>query len=346
MNAARFFAFAGPLSLAVFVACGGDDATESPADPDPTNTTGAGASTSSGGSSGASSSGSTSSGGSSSGDPDGGTPGTGCGGTAADPASAVIVESYIDKLPFDKPTGTGRAEVVDAILRACEVFSPSNAAWQKKHCWAHLVSAILKESSYNAQLVENDSYGQRAIGNQKANDPIVGLLQIRFSATVHDYALLGDVDKMACVGCPIPQELVTKSTISNDSPFWAVSGPTQYMSLMQKRACNIGFGAWYYYQAATSNGNASKTTYPENYCAGTATAGNLVTGLRSHFKGPEVGRGVIGSMTGVNALQSSDNDSYVYITEIKKYFDSMNGAVNGTHPFFVLLQPEKARYCR
>jgi hypothetical protein len=334
-------------ALALAVACGGGE--EEAAPPELTTTGASGgttsgdttSSTSSGGSSGASSGASSGDGGTS------GTPGTGCGGTQADPSGAALVEADIDTLPFGKPTGAGRAEVVDAILRTCELFTPTNAGFTKKHCYAHLVSAILKESSYDANLTEVDTYGKRAIGAQKANDPIVGLLQIRFSATVRDYAGLGHLDKLSCIGCDMPKELVDKKEESNDSAFWAVTGPTKYMSLMTKRACNVAFGAWYYYVNATGNGNASKTTYPFQYCGNvTPTPATLVTGLRSHLMGSDIGRGAITTMAGVNALQNTDGTSFEYVTQIKQRFDGAIGAVNGTHPFFVLLQPEKAKYCR
>ncbi len=346
MNALRLSALVlGSAVVVGIVACGGDE-DEGPASPDPTTTAGA-----DGG--GASSSGSTSSSsGASSGTPgpdasSSGAPGSGCGGTQADPGGAALVESYIDSLPFGKPTGTGRAEVVDAILRTCELFAPSNAGFEKRHCYAHLVSAILKESSYDANLTAVDTYGRRAIGAQQANDPVVGLLQIRFSSTVRDYAGLGHLDKLACIGCEMPTELVDRKDESNDSPFWAVTGPTKHMAVMTKRACNVAFGAWYYYVNATGNGNASKTTYPFQYCGNVApTPATLVTGLRSHLRGSDGGRGAITTMAGVNALQNTDGASYEYVTEIKQRFDGALGALNGTHPFFVVLQPEKPKYCR
>lgn len=355
MNAGRLALAVSSAAVALLVACSSEDAaTDSPADPttlagDDAGTSSSGASGSSGTSSGASSGASGSSGassgdgGASSGD---GGPDPACTSAAAEPQAAAQIGTWLDQLPYGNPTGTAKTEVIEAILRTCHVFAPANAAFTKKYCHAHLVAAILKESSYDPALLGKDAYSKRAIGNQTANDPSVGLLQIRFSATVKDYALLGHLDKMACIGCDIPQELVTNANQSNDSTFWAVTGPTKYMSLMQKRACNVGFGAWYYYENATGNGNGSKTTYAEQYCAGQGTSANLVTGLRSHLMGPDVGRGVIANIAGVNALQNSDSNSYEYVTEIKSRFDGMIGAVSGTHPFFVLLQPEKPRYCR
>jgi hypothetical protein len=356
MVAARWIALACSSAFALVVACSGADGGDATVDPTTLAAEDGGASASSG-SSGASSSGA-SSGGASSGGGDGTGDGGGAGSSgdaaapsactsaATEPQAAATIGGWLDALPYGNPTGAAKTEVVEAILRACHVFTPTSATFTKRHCWAHLVAAILKESSYDAALLGKDAYSKRAIGNQTANDPSVGLLQIRFSSTVKDYALLGRLDPMACIGCDIPPVLVQNATQSGDSAFWAVTGPTQYMSLMQKRACNVGFGAWYYYENATGNGSASKTTYAEEYCAGQGTAANLVTGLRSHLRGPDLGRGVVGSMAGVNALQATDPDSYAYVTEIKTRFDGMVGAVNGTHPFFVLLQPEKPRYCK
>ena len=56
------------------------------------------------------------------------------------------------------------------------------------------------------------------------------------------------------------------------------------------------------------------------------------------------GKGVIPDMNGVNALQTSDNNAYKYITAIKGWFDTMV-TVSGTHPFFILLSPNPPQYC-
>ena len=346
------------LSLLGAAACSSDDApaTDSPGSSSGGASSGGASSggTSSGGtSSGATSSGGTSSGGASSGGADAGQDGDDglglCSGAALEPAAAATIDGYIDTLPYDKPTGAARAEVVDAVLRTCHVFSPDPAqspGWEKRFCWAHLVGAMLKESSYNAALLGNDAYSKRTLpGGQKANDPTVGLLQIRFSATVRDYSVLGPPDKMACIGCTFPASFASHKNESSDSSFWSVTGPTQNMALMKSRACNIGLGAWYYYASATSNGKPNQTTYAEQYCAGGGTAGNLITGLRSHLKGPDGGRGVIGNMNALNALQTSDATSYEYVTEIKSWFDVMTSPTAATHPFFVRLAPQPTQYC-
>lgn len=275
--------------------------------------------------------------------------GSGCGGSASDPAGAATVSGLLDKLPSNAPAGAQRAAIIDAILRSCEAFGPRAAkdpGWQRVYCWAHLVSAIHKESTYDASQLTQDSYGIRSTSAGKANDPTVGLLQIRFSSTVHDYAEQGPLASLSCVGCTLPGSFLSHANESADSAFWAVSGPTQNLSVMREVACNVGLGAWYYYSNATSNGKATSTTYLSSYCAGGGTAGNLVTGLRSHFSGPDGGRGVISGMSALNALQSSDNSGWQYVTAIKSLFDTMVPSVSGTHPFFLVLSPDHTQYCR
>jgi hypothetical protein len=115
---------------------------------------------------------------------------------------------------------------------------------------------------------------------------------------------------------------------------------------MQNRACNVALGAWYYYLNATANGKPSAPTLLSAYCSGQGTSGNLVTGLLSHLKGPQSGKGVVADMNGVKALQSTDSTAYQYVTTIKTWFDAMIGPVSGTHPFFIKLAPNSTQYCR
>jgi hypothetical protein len=115
---------------------------------------------------------------------------------------------------------------------------------------------------------------------------------------------------------------------------------------MKDVACNVGLGSWYYYYNASSNGKPSAPTYLAAYCGGGGTAGNLITGLLSHLQGPESGKGVIGNQGQLSALQSTNNGAYQYVTQIKSQFDTMVGAVSGTHPFFLTLVPNKTQYCQ
>ncbi len=269
---------------------------------------------------------------------------TGCGGSALQPAEAAMVSGYIDTLPYAPANDAKRAQIVDAILKTCELFAPpASTGFQKKHCYAHLAAAIHKESTYNLTALVNDAYATRTIGNTKANDPTVGLLQIRFSSTVHDFVLHGSLPALACVGCTLPAAVVSHADDSGDSAFWTVTGPTQNMSVMTSAACNVPLAAWYYYVNATGNGNASSTTYVDGYCDGNGTAANLITGLRSHLNGPSGGRGVINDLS---ALQGADWGGYQYASAIKGWFDGMLGATAGTHPFFLTLSPTPGTYCR
>lgn len=271
----------------------------------------------------------------------------GCGGASADPAGAAAIDGYMKKLPNPPPAGTTRTEAIDAILKACVAFGPPPGAsgWKQEYCWAHLVAAISKESGYVPTGAAKDAYATRTVNGQTANDPTVGMLQIRFSSEVHDIVQLGSLTHLACAGCPLPAS-ITSHANDNDT-YWAVTGPSANMSTMTNVACNVGIGAWYYYLAATSNGRASKVTYSDEYCAGGGTAANLVTGLMSHLLGPDGGKGVqVASDAQLTALKSSNGGAYGYVSEIKGNWDKMIGPVSGTHPFYLLLAPNPTEYCK
>jgi hypothetical protein len=271
-----------------------------------------------------------------------------CGGASADPAAAATVSTYLDKLAGAAPTGATRLEVTDAILKSCEVFGPSptqNPGWDRSFCWAHLVAAIAKESGYTTALTNKDAYGMRTTQAGKANDPTVGLLQVRFSSTVRDFATLGKTASLSCAGCTFPSSLASHVKESGDSAFWAVNGPTQNLPFMKNTACNVALGTWYYYAMAMGNGNSKSFTYLDAYCAGKGTSGNLITGLLSHYAGPEDGHGVLANMGAVNGLQNTNGGAYEYVTEIKTSFDSMVSP-RASHPFFLKLVPNASRYCR
>ncbi len=271
-----------------------------------------------------------------------------CTGASADPAAVATISGYMNTLPYGQPQGAARSQIIDVIIRTCQVFGPPpsrNPGWQKEHCWAQLVASILKESTYNAALTVTDAYATRAIGARRANDPTVGLLQIRFSSTVHDFAVSGSLQRLACVGCTLPSSFSSHLGEPGDSDFWAVNGPAQNLSSTSSVACNVGMGAWYYYYNATSNGNPNAVTPLTSYCGGGGTSGNLITGLRSHLRGPDGGKGVILNMSGLSALQGSDPGAYEYITTIKGWFDAMIPPV-AAHPFFVKLAPNSVQYCR
>lgn len=279
--------------------------------------------------------------------PDGGGPDLGtCSGASVEPDAAKTIAAYFDTLPYSNPTGATRDEYVDTIIKTCQVFGPpASTGFEKKHCWAHLASAMLKESSYDPNAYVMDAYATRNIGGTPASDPTVGLLQIRFSSTVRDYATYGSTEALACIGCTFPDEFASHVGDQQESTFWAVTGPQANLSLMKSPRCNIALGAWYYYLNATGNGGGG-ATYAGSYCQGNGTAGNLVTGLLSHLDGAEGGHGVIADQNGIDALKSRDPGGWDYVTNIKGTFDKMVGATNAQHPFFRILPPSPAQYCR
>jgi hypothetical protein len=265
----------------------------------------------------------------------------------ADATAQATISGYMDKLPYANPTGMLRTQLIDVIYQSCAMFGPPSsidAGWKPEYCWAHLVSAIEKESSYKPDASVTDSYGTRMIGGSKANDPVVGLLQIRFSSTVHDFAAGGPMDRLACVGCTFPASFAAHKTESGDSDFWAVSGPTQNLATSESPSCNIALAAWYYYTYATANGNPAKVTYLTDYCQGGGTGANLITGLRAHLEGPESARGIVPDAAALEGLKATDSSAYGYVTGIKALFDTMV-TTSGTHPVFIPLSPDAPEYC-
>ena len=178
------------------------------------------------------------------------------------------------------PAGAAFNKLVCSIAMSCVEFAPMETDWLRK-CEAVLTSAIVAESSYVPTEVVNDSYSTRTVNGVTASDPTVGLLQIRFSSTVHDYNYFGSLPKMTAIGCNWPAALTTQA---DTATFWATAGATTYLSFMQDTACNIALAAWYYFYNATGNGGAN-AVYISNYCAGNGMAGTMVTGLLSHLLG-------------------------------------------------------------
>jgi len=178
------------------------------------------------------------------------------------------------------PAGAAFDRLACSIAMSCAEFAPMETDWLRK-CEAVVTSAIVAESSYNPLSVVTDTYATRAVTGGTANDPTVGLLQVRFSSTMHDYNYNGAMAKMAAIGCAWPAALQTQA---DTALFWATEGGTTYLSFMQDVACNIGSAAWYYFYNATGNGGAS-AVWISNYCKGQGIAGTMVTGLLSHLQG-------------------------------------------------------------
>jgi hypothetical protein len=196
-------------------------------------------------------------------------------------ATGALPAYAYNNIKTNFPAGASFDRLACSIAMSCVEFAPMESDWLRK-CEAVLTSAIVAESSYTPTSVVMDTYATRSVGGVTANDPTVGLLQIRFSSTVHDYNYFGPPAKMAAIGCSWPAALTSQA---DTQTFWATAGGTTYLSFMQDVACNIGLASWYYLYNATGNGGAN-AVYISNYCAGNGVAGTMVVGLLSHLMGP------------------------------------------------------------
>jgi len=239
-----------------------------------------------------------------------GTGGAGTGGTTSiDPAVGAAINACIDKLPYGGSalSAAKRAPIITAIINTCVQFAPPGAEWQS-YCQMFLASAINAESSYDTQA-----------GTQGASgDPSVGLLQIRFSSVVLDFANYGPVDALTRIGCNFG------TVTSSDS--YATKG-----SMMLDVNCNVAIGAWYYFIFASGNGGPS-VVWVDQYCFGGGVAANLHVGMASFLMGGD-------------AAHSSLSGADYYYNEIKTWFDPCV-TYSGTHPFERPIQPDTKKYCR
>jgi hypothetical protein len=214
------------------------------------------------------------------------------------------------------PVGAKRDRLVSSIVGACAAFAPRKPGWQE-YCEAVETSEIVSESSYNPSSVNGTM------------DPTVGLLQVRFSSTVHDYNYYGSLPTIEAIGCSWPAGLATHADTSS---FWGTSGSAAAnLAFMEDPACNIPLAAWYVWMNATGNGG-STALYAADYCGGKGVAGNLVEGLLSFLYGPAYPR------------PANANDSYV--TGIKTRFGKLLGGLPSPDPFGVTLSPNVSEYCK
>jgi hypothetical protein len=232
------------------------------------------------------------------------------------------------------PVGPKRDRLVQSIVGACAAFAPRLPNWQE-YCEAIETSQIVSESSYipgsptpgppSTPSVNYDAYATRS----GANDPTVGLLQIRFSSTVHDYNYYGPLPTIQAIGCNWPSGLATQADVST---FWNAQGGTvANLTFMEDPACNIPLAAWYVFMNATGNGGAN-AVYAQGYCAGNGIAGNVVDGLLSHLDGPGYPR------------PADPTNSYP--AGIKTRFVKLLGGLPSPDPFGVTLSPNVAQYCK
>jgi hypothetical protein len=223
--------------------------------------------------------------------------------------------------------------LVTAIVNACAAFAPPGGDWLVM-CEALITSAMVAESSYNPLLIVADAYGGAA-------DPTVGLLQNRFSSTVHDYNFFGPLDKMATIGCTWPTNLPTSMT----APEWRTLGGTATgLNLMQDPACSVGLASWYYLYNATCNGGPT-AIYIANYCGGMGVAGNLVIGLLSHLQGPAGPHPPDATNDYVVGIKCCANGNPP-CTGCTGRFAALLGGLPTPDPFTVSLPPEPTKYCR
>jgi hypothetical protein len=232
------------------------------------------------------------------------------------------------------PVGAMRDRLVSSIVGACAAFAPPLPNWQT-YCEAIETSQIVSESSYvpgsptpgppSSPSVNYDTYATM----NGDNDPTVGLLQIRFSSTVHDYNYYGPLATIEAIGCTWPAGLASQADVST---FWDAQGGTAAMlTFMEDPACNIPLAAWYVFMNATGNGGTA-AVYAQGYCAGQGIAGNVVDGLLSHLDGPGYPR------------PADPTNSYP--AGIKARFVSLLGGLPSPDPFGVTLSPSVAQYCK
>ncbi len=237
------------------------------------------------------------------------TGGAGTGGaTAVDPNVSAAINACMSKLPYGATdlSAAERAPIITAIINTCVEFAPPGAEWQT-YCQMFLVAAINAESSYNTQAGATGAGG----------DPSVGLLQIRFSSVVTDFANYGPIDALTRIGCNF-------GTVTSSDSYATKS------AMMLDVNCNIAIAAWYYFIFASGNGGSS-VVWVDQYCSGYGVAGNLHIGIASFLMGGD-------------AAHTSLSGADFYYNEIKGWFDPCV-TYSGTHPFELTIQPDMKKYC-
>jgi hypothetical protein len=292
----------------------------------------------------------------------GGTPGTGgstgtvAGCPNANPTEFGVVSDWLNNktavgalpnyaytnIKKNFPAGAAFDRLACSIAMSCQMFAPAETDWLRK-CEAVITSAIVAESSYTpgTPSVRYDSYAG-------TTDPTVGLLQIRFSSTVHDYNYYGPMTKIAAIGCVWPAAFLTQT---DTSTFWQGQG-MNYLSFMDDIACNIGLAAWYYFYNATGNGGAS-AVWISDYCKGKGIGGSMVVGLLSHLLGGNFARPADANNAypwGIECC-SCGSPSDCACTGCTGRFAAFMGigtssARPSPDPFQEVLNPEPTKYCK
>jgi hypothetical protein len=237
-------------------------------------------------------------------------------------------------LPYGNPTGAFRNEVLQAIVDACDAFGPpepTNAGWKKEYCWAHMMGAILAESSYDPTALADPG-----------SDPTVGLGQIRFSSVVCDFYTGGPRAVLEGMGCQFPSDFAAHaSEACYSSTFWQTTGgDAAHTQWMETVPCNVGMSVWAYYLYATAGGDSQTTQYLDGICAGKGKSADLATGLCSYLEGPS------SSFASITSLSNVPQSASSYVNEIKGLMDCALGTISGTHPLFIPLTPNPPQYCK
>ncbi|HEX7664078.1 MAG TPA: hypothetical protein VF407_06205 [Polyangiaceae bacterium] len=253
---------------------------------------------------------------------------------ASTEAAMSTISGWMDAcLPYGNPTGSFRTDVLRAIVDACDAFGPpeTNPGWKKEYCWAHMMGAILAESSYQQDTIA-----------EPGQDPTVGLTQIRFSSVVCGLYTGGPKSVLEAMGCTFPADFAAHASEQcYQSDFWKTTGgDAAHTAFMETVPCNVGMGAWAYYLFATGGGDDTTTQYQEEICAGQGKSADLATGLCAYLEGPNKDFAHIESIDDVPAGAKD------YVTKIKGLMDCALGTVSGTHPLFVSLAPNPPQYCK
>jgi Stigma-specific protein, Stig1 len=246
------------------------------------------------------------------------------------------------------PMGSARDTLACSIVMSCVEFAPAAPNWLRK-CEAVITSAMVAESSYNPNSVVVDGYATRTVDNVTANDPTIGLLQIRFSSTVHDYNYYGRMEKMASIGCNWPAALTSQA---DTATWWATQGGTTYLSFMQGVPCNIALATWYYLYNATGNGGQN-AVWIFNYCDGQGIGGNMVVGLLSHLMGgnfprpPDANNAYPWGIECCAGGSPNDTPCTGCTGRVAAFLGIGTGnARPNPDPFLEVLSPEPSKYCR
>ena len=281
-------------------------------------------------------------------------------------ATGALPNYAYSNIKTNFPAGSAFNTLACSIAMSCVEFAPTLEANWLRQCEAVVTSAIVAESSYNPNEVVTDTYATRSVNGTTADDPTVGLLQIRFSSTVHDYNYYGPMAKITAIGCNWPSALTSLSSSDNA---WATEGGTTYLSFMEQVPCNIALAAWYYFYNATANGGAtnSNVVYIANYCAGQGIAGNMLYGLDSHLDGGGgiTRSGTAGTLTWSNLASGSGDLDYPWGIECcacgnpsgctctgctGRFAAFMGIGTSAAHPspdpFVQTLAPEPTTYCK